>query len=156
MKRLLFICLSVLLLLCSCGKTNPDFQPVASVSDVEMYDDFSCTVVMDEEEIRLTGDAALQLYEKACGICADSETVISTVNDNASLALIFYTGGSDMDSDRAPHLQADAISYGQFTIWANDTARYSNHVLISHGTTFGLKKGAYEEIRALAEQLVQE
>lgn len=156
MKRLLFLCLSALLLLCSCGRVNPDFQPVASVSDVEMYDDFSCTVVMEEEEIRLTGDAALQLYEKACSICSDSETVISTVNNDASISLIFYTGGSDIDSALTPYLQPDAVNYGQFTVWANDTARFSDHVLISHGTTFGLKEGAYKEIRALAEQLVQE
>ncbi len=155
MKRLLFLCLSVLLLLCSCARANPDFHPVASVSEVEMYDDFSCTVVIDSEEIRLMGEAALQLYERACRVCSDSETVISTVNTDESISLIFYTGGSDTVSDRTPYLQPDAVSYGQFTVWANDTARYSDHVLISHGRTFQLKAGAYEEIRALAEQLIQ-
>ncbi len=156
MKRLTLLCLSVLLLLCSCAGVNPDFRPVASVSEVEEYDDFSCTVVLDEKEVRLSGEAAVELYEMAFRACSDSETLIPFELAEETFTLIFYTGGSDSASELTPYLQPDVIHYGYFVLGADDTGRYSEHVLMSHTTTFQLKAGAYEEIRARAEQLIQE
>lgn len=151
MKRLLLLCLATLLLLCSCAGANPDFQPVAYPSDIRQYDDFACTVVMGSEETHLSKDAAVQLYEKLCELCADSETLISTESTGDAVTLIFYTGGSDTASDLTPYLRPDAVSYGQFSVGDSDIARYSDHVLVSHGTTFKLKEGAYAEILALVE-----
>ncbi len=155
MKRLLILCLSALFLLCSCSGVNPDFQPVAYPDSVRQYSDFACVAHVGSEEIYLTGDAAVQLYETVCHACADSETLISTETYGASVSLVFYTGGSNADSDTAPYLQPDAVSYGQFTFRDNDIARYSDHVLISHGTTFKLKEGTYAELCALIEQLTR-
>lgn len=159
MKRLLILCMAcmaVLLLLSSCGGANPDFQPVAYPDSVRKYDDFSCVAFVGTEEICLTGDAAVQLYDMACVACADSETVIAYDTESESVHLIFYTGGADTSSDTVPYLRPDAISYGQFVVRADDSAQYSDHVLVSHGTTFKLKEGTYAQLCALIGQLTQE
>ncbi|MBQ9779824.1 MAG: hypothetical protein IJW00_02650 [Clostridia bacterium] len=156
MKRLMLLCLITLLLLCSCTGSNPDFQPVAYPDSVRQYSDFACVAYVGAEEICLTGDAAVQLYEKSCEACAYSETVISAEMTGEAVTLIFYTGGADTASDLTPYLQPDAVSYGQFVIRDNDMVRYSDHVLVSHGTTFKLKEGTYAELCALIEQLAED
>lgn len=155
MKRLLTLCLSALFLLCSCSGANPDFQPVAYPDSVRKYRDFACVAYVGSEEIYLTEDAAVQLYETVCHACADSETQIATETYGGSVSLVFYTGGSNADSDTAPYLRPDAVSYGQFTFRDNDTVLYSDHVLVSHGMTFRLKGGTYAELCALIEQLAE-
>ena len=155
MKRLSFLCFVLLFLFCSCAVSNPDFQPVAYPDSIRQYRDFSCAVTDGSEAIYLTGDTAVKLYETVCYACADSETAIATENTGNSVTLIFYTGGSDA-ADGTPYLQPNAVSYGQFTVADNDTARYSDHVLVSHGTTFKLKEGTYVELCALIEQLAED
>lgn len=152
MKRLLILCLFILLLLCSCAGANPDFMPVASVNEVEALEDFSCSVAMNEKEVRLSSETAVQLYTMAYEACVSSETLIPDEADGDSFTLIFYTGGSDAPADSSPYLQPDVIYYGYFVIGADDTAQYSEHVLVSHTTYFQLKEGTYEKIRALVDQ----
>ena len=150
MKRLTLLCFVILFLLCSCTAANPDFHPVAYPDSVRQYKDFACAVTVGSETVYLTEDAAIKLYETVCYACAASETVIPAESTGESVTLIFYTGGSDA-ADTMPYLQPDAVSYGQFTFMDNDTARYSDHVLVSHGTTFKLKEGTYAEILSLVE-----
>ena len=156
MKRLIILCLTTLLLLCSCSFSNADFRPVASPDSFEGKEDFACAITIGAEETHLKGEAAVQLYAAVCKACANSETTIATQHTGETITLIFYTGGADTSSSLTPYLQPDAISFGRYVFRSDDVAQYSDHVLVSHSMTFLLKEGAYDEIRALAEQLMKE
>ena len=155
---LLVATILLLMSLAACGpRRNKDFVPAVpptdATSESKLPTDFQCWVYTTQgEHIGLTGSAATELFEAVTGAYERSSTTESFPDKDGKFLLIFCTGGTAPDMVIPAYQLPNAVLYGVYTLFSDDTGRYGENMITAHVHSFSLEEGAYEAISALVEK----
>ena len=156
--RVLALCLAVLLLLLSATACrNRDFHPKEPPADGGSEDGlgagFQCWVTTGEgREYALTGDSASALFDAAVKAFEKSDSIERFPDKDGGIRLVFCLGGSAPESVIPAYQLPNARHYGVYTLFPDDTGRYSDVLLTANVKSFQLKEGSFSALLALAEQ----
>ena len=152
--KVLCLCLSALLLLFSLSACrNRDFNPAVPPSDGKGGDGdlpaaLECWIQLpDGTGYSLVGDKAAKQYTAVKKIYESSDTVEPFSDRGDGLRLIFYMGGTAPESSIPAYQLPNAILYGVYTVFPDDTGWYGDNLITAHVHSFKLKAGSYEKMR---------
>ncbi|MBQ4112418.1 MAG: hypothetical protein IJD38_06455, partial [Clostridia bacterium] len=95
----------------------------------------------------LVGDKAAKQYTAVKKIYESSDTVEPFSDRGDGLRLIFYMGGTAPESSIPAYQLPNAILYGVYTVFPDDTGWYGDNLITAHVHSFKLKAGSYEKMR---------
>ena len=158
----LSLCLSMILLFSSLlslpACRNRDFTPASPPSDPQGGDtlpaDFQCWVrTPDGEEYRLPADTAADLFDEVKRIYKKSDSIEAFPNRDGGIRLVFCTGGTAPEAIIPAYQLPNAVLYGVYTLFPDDTGRYGENIVTAHVHSFRLRKGSYERVTELASPI---
>ena len=159
-RHLSLLVATILLLMClaACSsRRNKDFAPALPPTDTasatKLPADFQCWIyTTDGENIGLTGFAAVELFESVTDAYERSSTAESFPDKDGKFLLIFCTGGTAPDMVIPAYQLPNAVLYGVYTLFSDDTGRYGNDMVTAHVHSFSLEEGTYEALLNLVKK----
>ena len=153
--RILILCLALLLPLTATGcrgRFHPAEPPTEGWLKKTYPEDFECWVITAEDEPYAASDP-VELFKTVKRIYERSDYTDSFPDGEGMIRLIFCMGGSAPEMVIPSYQLPNATHYGVYTLYPDDTGRYSGVLLTANVTSFSLKEGSYA---AIANMLSEE